>query len=56
MRTHPDKPNVGSSLKKGGVVESVESNRHIESIENWDLSRINGVYDIISQFERKQFL
>ena len=42
-------------MKEGGVVQSVKSSRHIESSKNCDLSRINGVHDVVSQFEQSCF-
>ena len=42
-------------MKKGDVVQGVKGSRHIESSKNCDLSRINGVHDIISQFEQSCF-
>ena len=42
-------------VKEGGVVQSVKSSRHIESSKNCDLSRINGVHDVVSQFEQSCF-
>ena len=36
-------------------VQSVKSSRHIESSKNCDLTRINGVHDIVSQFEQSCF-
>ena len=57
-------PGVGTSwqtecmfmpAKKGGVVQSIKSSRHIKSSKNCDLSRINGVDNIISQFEESSF-
>ena len=42
-------------MKEGGVVQSVKRSRHIESSKNCDVSRINGVHDIVSQFEQSCF-
>ena len=42
-------------MKEGGVVQSVKSSRHIESSKNLNLSRINWVHDIVSQFEQSCF-
>ena len=42
--------------ENGGVVESAESSRYIESGENCEFSRINSVHDIISQFEQSSYI
>ena len=42
-------------VKEGGVVQSVKSSRHIQSSKNCDLTRINSVHDIVSQFEQSCF-
>ena len=39
-------------VEKCGMVESIECSRHVESSQNCDFSRVNGLHDITCEFEQ----
>ena len=39
------------SVKKCGMIKSIECRRHVESSQNCNFTRVDGLHDIINEFE-----